>query len=127
MYMTFRWYGHDDNVTLKYIRQIPGVEGIVTALFDLPVGEVWPMDRLRAVGDEINHAGFRFSVIESIPVHEDVKLARPDRDRWIDHYCQTLMHVGAMGIPVVCYNFMPIFDWMRTDLHMRMADEAETA
>ena len=126
MYMTFRWFGRDDKVTLNYIRQIPGIEGIVTSLFDLPVGVVWPRDRIDALREEVGRTGFRLSVIESIPIHEDIKLGRPDRDRWIDHYCQSLAHVGAAGVPVVCYNFMPIFDWMRTDLAMRMDDGAET-
>jgi mannonate dehydratase len=126
MQMTFRWFGQADAVTLKRIRQIPGVDGIVTSLFDVPVGSVWPADRIASVREDVERAGFRLSVIESIPVHEDIKLGRPTRDRWIDHYCQSLANVGAAGVPVVCYNFMPIFDWMRTDLAMRMADDAVT-
>jgi mannonate dehydratase len=126
VHMTFRWFGTDDQVTLPAIRQIPGIEGIVTSLFDLPVGHAWPRPRVDALCDEVGRHGFRISVIESIPVHEDIKLGKPERDRWIDQYCQSLAAVGAAGIPVVCYNFMPVFDWMRTDLHMRMADDAET-
>lgn len=126
MYMTFRWFGRDDKVSLKSIRQIPGIEGIVSSLFDLPVGAVWPTARVEELCDEVGAHGFRLSVVESIPVHEDIKLGTPERDRWIDHYCQSVTNVGAAGVPVVCYNFMPIFDWMRTDLHLRMADDAET-
>jgi len=126
MYMTFRWFGRDDAVTLKRIRQIPGVEGIVTSLFDAPVGAVWPLDALARLRGLIDDAGLRFSVVESIPVHEDIKLGRPERDRWIDHYCTNLLHVGRTGVSVVCYNFMPVFDWMRTDLAMRMDDDAVT-
>jgi mannonate dehydratase len=126
MYMTFRWFGPDDKVTLEHVRQIPGVEGIVTSLFDRPPGDVWPRSELDALCEDAGRHGLRVAVIESIPVHDDIKLGRPERDRWIDHYCQSLAHVGAAGIPVVCYNFMPLFDWMRTELHLRMSDGAET-
>ncbi|MGQ0640523.1 MAG: mannonate dehydratase [Gemmatimonadaceae bacterium] len=126
MYMTFRWFGPQDAVTLANIRQIPGVQGIVTALFDIPVGNVWPTERLQRAGDDVAAAGMRFSVVESIPVHEDIKLGRPERDRFIDNYCTSVAHMGVLGIPVLCYNFMPVFDWMRTSLQMRMADGSFT-
>lgn len=126
MQMTFRWYGADDPVTLQKIRQIPGVTGIVSALYDLPVGEAWPRDRIAALQEAIQAAGLRLSVIESIPVHEDVKLGQPARDRYIDNYCRSIENMGALGIPVLCYNFMPIFDWTRTDLAMRFPDDSTT-
>jgi mannonate dehydratase len=126
MYMTFRWFGPEDGVTLANIRQVPGVDGIVSAMFEIPPGDVWPRASLQRRGDEITRAGFRFSVVESIPVHEDIKLGRPSRDRFIDAYCASVRHMGELGIPVLCYNFMPVFDWMRTSLHTRMPDGSFT-
>lgn len=122
MEMTFRWYGADDPVTLQNIRQIPGVTGIVSALYDVPVGETWPKIKIAVLKDSIEDAGLNFSVIESIPVHEHIKLGHPMRDRFIDKYCRSIENMGALGIPVLCYNFMPIFDWTRTDLAMRLPD-----
>ncbi len=122
MEMTFRWFGPDDPVTLENIRQIPGVTGIVTALYDVPVGEAWPADKLSRLVESVDAAGMHVSVIESIPVHEDIKLGRPTRDRLADHYAESIRRMGELGIPVLCYNFMPIFDWTRTDLAMRMPD-----
>ena len=116
MQMTFRWYGRDDRIPLGHIRQIPGVEGIVSALHDVPVGEVWTSGRMQQLQDEVTTAGLRVAVVESIPVHEDIKLGKPERERWIDAYCASITAVAAANVPVVCYNFMPIFDWMRTDL-----------
>ncbi|MGH7709680.1 MAG: mannonate dehydratase, partial [Gemmatimonadaceae bacterium] len=124
--MTFRWFGPQDAVTLANIRQIPGVQGIVAALFDVPPGEVWPKTALADLGEQIESAGLRFSVVESIPVHEDIKLGRPTRDRLIDNYCASVRHMGELGIPVLCYNFMPVFDWMRTSLSMRLPDGSLT-
>lgn len=120
--MTFRWYGAADPIPLAYVRQIPGVRGVVSALYDVPVGAPWPADKLRRLADVIDDAGLRFEVVESIPVHEDIKLGRPTRDRFIDAYCESVRRMGELGVPVLCYNFMPVFDWMRTDLAMRLAD-----
>ncbi|HEX6038296.1 mannonate dehydratase [Longimicrobium sp.] len=122
MRMTFRWFGPGDPVPLRYIRQVPGVEGIVSALQDLPPGEPWTREGMERHADLITAAGLRWDVVESIPVHEDVKLGRPDRNRWIDAWCRSVEQVGAMGIPVVCYNFMPIFDWTRTELALPLPD-----
>ena len=124
MELTFRWYGPDDPVPLSYIRQIPGLNGIVTALYDVPVGAVWDVEGLEQRKAEIEAVGLRFSVVESIPIHEDIKLARPGRDRFIDAYARSIQHVGAVGVPVLCYNFMPVFGWMRTELARPMADGA---
>lgn len=126
MYMTFRWFGPQDAVTLGNIRQIPGVQGIVAALFEVPAGEAWPKESLERLGERIENAGFRFSVVESIPVHEDIKLGTAARDRLIDHFCVGVRHMGELGIPILCYNFMPVFDWMRTALHMTLADGSTT-
>jgi mannonate dehydratase len=126
MEMTFRWYGAADRITLADIRQIPVVTGIVTALHDAPVGDAWSRAELDAVAESIDHAGLRFSVVESVPVHEDIKLGRPARDRWIDNYCSSVEQVGAVGVPVICYNFMPVFDWMRTSLAQPLPDGSTT-
>jgi mannonate dehydratase len=126
MFMTFRWFGPKDAVTLPNIRQVPGIEGIVAALLEIPAGAVWPKNALEALGDAIENEGFRFSVVESIPVHEDIKLGRPERDRYIDNYCSSIRTMGELGIPVLCYNFMPVFDWMRTSLDYRLPDGSST-
>ncbi|HET6231282.1 MAG TPA: mannonate dehydratase [Longimicrobiaceae bacterium] len=122
MQMTFRWYGEDDPVTLANIRQVPGVTGIVSALYDVAVGDAWPLDELLRLRERIEAAGMRFAVVESIPVHEDVKLGRPTRDALIDAYCRSVQAMGEAGIPVLCYNFMPVFDWTRTSLAMPLPD-----
>ncbi|HEY3221710.1 MAG TPA: mannonate dehydratase [Gemmatimonadales bacterium] len=122
MYMTFRWFGPADPIPLAHIRQIPGVQGVVSALYDVPVGDAWPRARLERLGAEIDAAGLRLAVVESIPVHEDIKLGRPSRDRLIANYCASVRAMGELGIAVLCYNFMPVFDWMRTDLAMALPD-----
>jgi mannonate dehydratase len=122
MYMTFRWFGADDPVTLEWIRQIPSVEGIVAALYHLPPGVEWPKEELERLRDTIEEAGLRFSVVESVPVHESIKLGAPERDELIDCYCRSIENIGAVGVGVICYNFMPVFDWFRTSLDMRLED-----
>lgn len=122
MQMTFRWFGETDPISLEHIRQIPAVKGIVTALYDVPVGEAWPRDSVERLAAHVDAAGLDLAVIESIPIHEDIKLGRPTRDRLMDQYCESIARVGQLGIPVVCYNFMPVFDWTRTDLAMAMPD-----
>ncbi len=122
MKMILRWYGESDPVPLAYIRQIPGVTGIASAVYDVPVGEVWPLENIRALKKTIEAAGLEFEVIESVPVHEDIKLGRPTRDALIANYAQTLRNLGECGLKVVCYNFMPVFDWMRTTLNLELED-----
>ncbi|MGX5891543.1 mannonate dehydratase [Burkholderia gladioli] len=122
MKMSFRWYGDADPVSLQYIRQIPGVTQIVSAVYDEPVGEVWPLAKIEALKARIEAAGLHFEVVESVPVHEDIKLGKPSRDRLIANYQQTLRHLAAAGIRVVCYNFMPVFDWTRTELARTLED-----
>ena len=122
MKMTFRWFGADDRVSLQHIRQIPGVTGIVSALYDVAVGDTWPREKLSALAEQVDAAGLSLAVVESIPLHEDIKLGRPTRDRLVDQYAQSVQHMGELGIPVLCYNFMPIFDWTRTDLAMVQPD-----
>ena len=122
MKMTFRWYGKDDPVTLEKIRQIPGVTGIVSAIYDIPVGEVWPLERILELKKEVEEAGLELSVIESVPVHEDIKTGDGDRDRYIENHCETLRNLAKSGIDCVCYNFMPVFDWTRSDLAHPLSD-----
>lgn len=122
MKMTFRWYGKDDPVTLEKIRQIPGVTGIVSAIYDIPVGEVWPLERITELKREVESAGLELSVIESVPVHEDIKMGCGDRDRYIKNYCETLRNLAKAGIDCVCYNFMPVFDWTRSELDHELED-----
>lgn len=122
MKMTFRWYGEDDPVTLEKIRQIPGMKGIVSAIYDIPVGEVWEYDRILRLKNTVEAAGLELSVIESVPVHEDIKMGCGNRDRYIENYCETLKNLAKAGIDCVCYNFMPVFDWTRSDLEFRLPD-----
>jgi len=121
--MTFRWFGKkNDSIPLQYIRQIPGMKGIVTALFDVPVGEVWPLDAIMAVKKEVEDNGLLFETIESVNVHEDIKLGLPTRDMYIENYNQTLRNLSKAGVKVICYNFMPVFDWMRDELAKELPD-----
>lgn len=122
MEMTFRWYGEDDPVTLKNIRQIPGVTGIVSAIYDIHVGEEWPLERINALKNTIEKEGLKLSVIESVPVHEDIKMGAGKRDLYIENYCKTLRNLAKAGIDCVCYNFMPVFDWTRSDLAHELKD-----
>src|SRR5438034_3597131 len=122
MYMTFRWFGPTDPIPLAHIRQIPGVQGVVSALYDVPVGDAWPKGRVARLRGDIDAAGLKLAVVESIPVHEDIKLGRPSRDQRIENYCESVRAMGELGISVLCYNFMPVFDWMRTDLEMPLPD-----
>ncbi len=126
MRMTFRWYGAGDRIPLAHIRQIPGVNGIVSAVSDVPIGEAWPAANIAQLAGRVNDAGLTLAVIESVPVHEDIKLGARERDRYIDAYCETLVRLGAAGVPVVCYNFMPIFDWTRTALAHELPDGSNT-
>jgi len=122
MKMTFRWYGEKDPNSLEYIRQIPLMSGVVTAIYDVPAGQVWPQERIDALKATVNAMNLEMEVIESVPVHEDIKLGAPTRDKLIENYCTTIRHLGKAGVKVVCYNFMPVFDWMRSDLKQRMPD-----
>lgn len=122
MQMTFRWYGQDDPVKIEYIRQIPGMKGIVTAIYDIPVGEVWPLDKIMELKASVEKHGLELSVIESVPVHEDIKLGLPTRDKYIANYCETIRNLSKAGIKTICYNFMPVFDWTRSDLEYELED-----
>ena len=117
MEMTLRWYGSRfDTVTLKQIRQIPGVTGVITTLYDTAPGEVWSRERIRALKDEVEAAGLHISGIESVNIHDDIKTGAGNRDQYIANYIETLENLGKEDIHLVCYNFMPVFDWTRTEL-----------
>ena len=98
------------------------MRGIVSALFEIPVGEAWTLDRLARLRAEVEDHGMTLEVIESVPVHEDIKLGRPTRDRLIENYCESIRNMGRAGVRVLCYNFMPVFDWMRTELAHPLVD-----
>ena len=125
MKTTFRWYGEgNDTVTLEQIRQIPSMTGVVWALHDLAAGEVWPEARIAAVKAQAAQYGLNIDVVESVNVHEAIKLGTPEREQYIENYKESLRNLGKHGVKVVCYNFMPVFDWMRTDLFHPLADGA---
>ena len=117
MKMTFRWYGADsDSVTLQQIRQIPGMTGLMSVLDDKAAGEVWTEEEIKAYMDEVHAAGLACEVIESVNVHEDIKMGLPTRDQYIENYRTTIRNLAKYGVKVIVYNFMPVFDWLRTDL-----------
>ena len=123
MEMTLRWYGTGyDSVTLEQIRQIPGVRGVITTLYDTLPGEIWTPERIAAMKDEVEASGLRVSGIESVNVHDAIKAGTAQRDEMIDHYIQTLENLGKADIHMVCYNFMPVFDWTRTELARKRPD-----
>ncbi|MBU9713822.1 mannonate dehydratase [Evansella tamaricis] len=125
MKMTFRWFGEgNDTVSLDYIKQIPGVEGIVWSLHDLAAGEEWPLERIEEVKSQADKHGLNIDVVESVNIHEDIKLGLPTRDKYIDKYKKTIEKLGRVGVKVICYNFMPVFDWTRTDLFKEMGDSS---
>lgn len=124
--MTFRWYGESDSIPLSYIRQIPGMTGVVTAVYDVPVGQIWEEDKIAHLKALCDREHLEMEVIESVPVHEDIKLGRPDRDELIANYAQTIRNLGKYGAKVICYNFMPVFDWLRTNLHTQAPDGSES-
>jgi mannonate dehydratase len=115
MEKTWRWFGPNDKITLDMLRQI-GVEGIVTSLHHIPNGEVWSLDEVKKMCNLIESYGMRWSVVESLPVSESIKYAGDDRDALIANYIESLRNLGKAGVKTVCYNFMPVLDWARTDL-----------
>ena len=123
MEMSFRWFGPGhDGISLQYIRQIPGVKGVVTTLYDTEPGEAWPREAVHALKEQINAAGLKVCGIESVNVHDDIKAGVPSRDQFIENYIRSLTALGEEDIHMVCYNFMPVFDWTRTDLNKPRPD-----
>ena len=122
MKLSFRWYGESDPVKLKYIRQIPKMRSVVTAVYDVPVGEVWSRESIAKLKEDIESAGLIFDIVESVPVHEDIKLGKPTRDKYIENYIENIRRLAEVGVKVICYNFMPVFDWTRTQLDKELED-----
>ena len=125
MKMCFRWFGPGfDPIPLAHIRQIPGVRGVIGTLYDLPAGAPWPRDRVRALREQVEAAGLELSGIESVNVHDAIKAGLPERDRYIEAYIASLKALGEEDVDLVCYNFMPVFDWTRSDLAKPREDGA---
>jgi len=122
MQLIMMHFPHDPRIPLRYLRQIPRLVGVASVLGDIPPDQPWTVERVMALREQIEQAGLRWLVVESIPVHESIKLGAPDRDRFIDVFIQGIEALGAAGIPILCYNFMPGLGWTRTDLAMPMPD-----
>ena len=123
MKMGWRWYGEgNDPITLSDIKQIPGVEEIVWALHSKMPGEIWEEDEIKAVVDQIHSYGFDATIVESVNVHDDIKIGLPTRDQYIENYKQCIRNLSKFGVKTICYNFMPVFDWTRTDLFHPIGD-----
>ncbi|MFL2076308.1 mannonate dehydratase [Marinilactibacillus psychrotolerans] len=127
MELTFRWYGSkEENIKLSDVKQIPGAKGIVGMIMDIPVGEVWPEDRVKSLREEIEAAGLSLKVIESVNIHDDIKIGKSTRDAYIENYKTTIRNLANQGVEVICYNFMPVFDWLKTDLAYELPDGSNT-
>ena len=126
MKMGWRWYGEgNDPVTLSDIKQIPGVTSIVWALHNKMPGEIWEIDEIQKVADQIHAYGFDMDVVESVNVHDDIKIGLPTRDKYIENYKQCIRNLSKFGVKTICYNFMPVFDWTRTDLAHVLPDGSD--
>ena len=122
MKMSFRWYGQDDPVSLKYISQIPNMRSVVSAVYDVKPGQVWPEESIKRVKDDCEKNGLIFDIVESIPVPEDIKLGSENADELIEVYCENIRRCAKYGVKCVTYNFMPVFDWTRTQLDKEAPD-----
>jgi len=127
MKMTFRWFGESqDPISLNHIRQIPGMTGVVTSLLTVPPGEAWPMDELTAMKEAVTAHNLEAEVIESVNIHEDIKLGLPTRDEKITNYIITMERLASIGVKCICYNFMPVLDWARSHLYYNLPDGSNT-
>ncbi|MDR3293854.1 MAG: mannonate dehydratase [Clostridiales bacterium] len=122
MKITFRWYGENDRVTLEKIRQIPVVSGVVSAIYDVPAGAVWSKESIKKLSDACHKNGLEFEVVESVPVHEDIKSGRPNAKLYTENYKTNIRNLAEYGVKCICYNFMPVFDWLRSELSAPLAD-----
>ncbi len=122
MKITFRWYGKQDSIPLDYIKQIPVVSGVVSAIYDTPVGSVWSEQSISELVENCKEKGLECEVIESVPVHEDIKLGLPTARAYIENYKENLRRLAKYGVKCVCYNFMPVFDWLRSNLERHSSD-----
>ena len=124
MKMTFRWYGDKDPVTLEKIRQIPKMTGIVSAVYDVAPGGVWSYESIQVLKEKAQANGLEFEVVESVPVPEEIKLGSEKAPELIKNYCENVRRLGAAGVKCICYNFMPVFDWLRSELAHPQEDGA---
>ncbi|MFA6867045.1 MAG: mannonate dehydratase [Clostridia bacterium] len=122
MKITFRWYGKQDRISLQQIKQIPVVSGVVSAIYDIKVGEVWPEEKIKDMVEMCKANGLECEVIESVPVHEDIKLGLPTAQKYIDNYKENIRRLAKYGVKCICYNFMPVFDWLRSELEHQNED-----
>lgn len=122
MKFTLRWFGPTDPVSLAQMRQTPGLDGVVSALHDVPAGEPWSHSAIAEHQARLAEHALHWTVVESIPVSDDIKLGGPARERHLEAWCTTLARLAEAGIDTVCYNFMPVFDWIRTDFALELAD-----
>lgn len=128
MKMTFRWYGEGrDSISLKQIKQIPGMRGLMGVLDEKAAGEVWTEEEIKAYVEHVQEAGLEVEVIESVNVHEDIKLGLPTRDLYLENYKQTIRNLAKYGIKVIVYNFMPVLDWLRTDLAREIPEDGSNS
>ena len=122
MKMSFRWYGESDPITLEFIRQIPNMHSVVSAVYDVKPGEVWPEESLAKMKAQVEANGMIFDIVESVPVPEEIKLGTEKADELIEVYCENIRRCAKYGIKCITYNFMPVFDWTRTQLDKKAAD-----
>lgn len=122
MKMSFRWYGESDPISLQYIKQIPNMRSVVSAVYDVNPGEVWPEESIEKLCRLAEENGLIFDIVESVPVPEDIKLGNENADKLIDNYCENIRRCAKYGIKCITYNFMPVFDWTRTQLDKAAAD-----
>ena len=127
MKMTFRWYGEkNDNIPLRFIKQIPGCTGLM-GFIDKAAGDLWSVAEIKEYVDHVHEAGLEAEVIESVNVHEDIKLGLPSREKYLENYLKTIENLASCGVKVIVYNFMPVFDWLRTDLAHPIAEDGSSS